>query len=264
MQAVIEAENPIKTSQSPIEKALNSYPSYGLKDLDKAALMDRVDSKFLIPTAILPQVLQRIEHHYAVLEIAEQRIFHYANTYYDTADYRFYHDHHNGKINRYKVRLRTYTDTATSFLEVKFKNNKKRTIKKRIQVTEPLESFSSEALTFLEQQGLNNGKQLKAVQQGNYQRISLANESDAERLTIDSNLYFSEKPVNNIVHLNNYVIAELKQSKLSRNSPFFEVMRDLGLRPTSFSKYCMGLYLCGSSTRKHNNFKKIARQIRFN
>ena len=128
----IELEN-IRV-KNPIDKALIQFTSHGLDDLNAAKLMNRVDSKFILPISFLPEVLSQLTSHYSVLEINNNRISRYQNKYFDTPDMTLYNNHHNGRLNRYKVRRRRYVDTDTEFLEVKLKNNKKRTIKNRIKL----------------------------------------------------------------------------------------------------------------------------------
>ena len=69
-----------------------------------------------------------------------------------------YHDHHNGKLNRYKVRRRRYIDTDTEFLEVKLKNNKKRTIKSRIKLSGQPNEYIRCAQFINEQMQISNSK----------------------------------------------------------------------------------------------------------
>jgi hypothetical protein len=41
--------------------------------------------------------------------------------YFDTDSKRFYHDHHNGKVKRTKIRMRNYVESNLTFLEIKKK-----------------------------------------------------------------------------------------------------------------------------------------------
>jgi hypothetical protein len=70
------------------------------------------------------------------LGISGDHTFTYENTYFDTDYFLFYHQHHNEKRKRFKVRFRKYSSTDESFFEIKIKNNKNRTIKKRFLVDE--------------------------------------------------------------------------------------------------------------------------------
>tara|TARA_R110002167_G_scaffold55676_26_gene158062 strand:- start:1296 stop:2174 length:879 start_codon:yes stop_codon:yes gene_type:complete len=250
-----------KTSQ---EQALNTslerFQSHQLADLDKANLMDRVDVKFMLPRAFLPSLLAQLQSYYSVLEINNQRISRYYNQYFDTKNLRFYHEHHNGKLNRFKVRQRTYLDTDTQFLEVKFKNNQKRTIKSRIPCSKT-ENSEQARNTFIQAAMNMSYDDLVLSQQGGYQRIALANEACAERLTLDFNLWYQADENSEKINLLGFFIAELKQQKRSKRSPFFQLMSKNNIVPASFSKYCIGCALLKNGAIKTNQFKPILRQI---
>ena len=75
------------------------------------ALMKRCDTKFVFPREVLPQILEELSSSYRVLEINDKRNFAYKNIYFDTPTSLFYLQHHNKKLNRHKVRFRTYVDS---------------------------------------------------------------------------------------------------------------------------------------------------------
>lgn len=247
-----------------IEEALSKFESYGLADLDKANLMNRVDVKFILPISFLSSLLTHLVKDYRVLDINNRRISRYHNEYYDTADFDFYHDHHNGKLNRYKVRQRTYLDTDTRFLEVKFKNNRRRTIKTRINCSKDI-GATSHRNAFIEQQTGITLNTLKVIQQSGYQRIALANEASAERLTLDFDLWYlsstCDKEREDKIKMPHFFIAELKQQKRSKLSPFFQLMSQNMIFPASFSKYCIGCALLYPNALKTNQFKSTLRQM---
>ena len=245
-----------------INHQLNSASKHCLADLSGSSLMDRVDSKFLLPTEQLLQVLNSCINYYSVLEIEDKSIFHYRNIYFDNNELKFYNQHHNRKLNRNKVRHRNYSDSDISYLEVKFKNNKGRTIKTRMSADNDPSIALDSGYAFLKQQGIAAPEHLRPSQLCTYNRISLANNQLSERITIDLNLSFTNqmgsKPRatehNKAFKLSNYIIAELKQDKLNRHSPFFQLMRELAIRPQGFSKYCMGVSLSNKQV-KSNRFK---------
>ena len=108
-----------------------------LDEMKEVQLMNRVDTKYLITEKQLLQILQRICNEYYAQEVLGNRFAAYRTVYYDTPDLTMYLIHHNRHLVRDKVRVRTYLDSNLSFCEVKHKNNKGRTSKKRIQV-EPI------------------------------------------------------------------------------------------------------------------------------
>lgn len=269
-QRIDEIQRKNISDNEHLESLLNDFNSHGLDDLNNANLMSRVDSKFILPIAFLPVLLAGIRDQYTVLKIDDKRVFEYKNHYFDTPEMRFYQEHHNGKLNRFKVRHRSYVDTDTQFLEVKFKNNKKRTIKTRIKVNGLLQQGSVEqnelCSQFIKQQMKHNFADLIISQQGGYHRIALASEKRAERLTLDFALWFegiqgSEKDGSEKVTLPGFFIAELKQNKRSKLSPAYQVLTAHGFSPTSFSKYCIGCALIYGDSIKSNQFKKTLLRI---
>jgi len=248
------------TSSTSIENLLTSFEGYGLNDLKDANLMNRVDSKFILPVSFLPTLLAQLSGHYRVLDIDGKRCFTYNNQYFDTPKMDLYHAHHNGKLNRYKVRRRRYVDTATEYLEVKLKNNQKRTIKTRIKLSNEIDNtleHNTKNTDFLSQEMKGQHAGLAVVQQSGYKRVALANEAKAERLTLDFDLWYNNLEGNNKVALPGFFIAELKQSKKSKNSPFYQLMTKHHVFPASFSKYCVGCALLYPNSIKANRFKSV-------
>lgn len=249
-----------KVTEKSLTSALQQFSSHGLEDLNNAKLMNRVDSKFILPIAFLPELLSQLTNFYSMLEINGKRVSTYHNQYFDTPYMALYRDHHNGKLNRYKVRRRHYVDTDTEFLEVKFKNNQQRTIKSRIKLTGN-EGEHSICAQFIQEQMGDNYNHLDISQQSGYQRIALANEAQAERLTIDFDLWYQNRRGSNKITLPGFFIAELKQHKKSKRSPFYQLMSRNNIFPTSFSKYCIGCALLYKSALKTNRFKQTLSRV---
>jgi hypothetical protein len=236
---------------------IQRFPSYALHELSKANLMNRFDTKYLLPLYFLPEMLTQLQLDYSILEIDNRRIFTYQNTYFDTDNFQLYHMHHNGKLNRFKVRHRQYLETQTDFLEVKFKNNHRKTIKTRMKISVAPNKVMTEEMTDFLQQQLSGTipTSLYPKQLVRYQRITLANEQLEERVTLDFCLWFQPTGEEFLYALDGIFIAELKQARKNRASPLFELMRRNNIKPLSFSKYCMGCCLTYFDRLKVNNFK---------
>jgi hypothetical protein len=246
-------------ASSQLVDTMSGFSTHDLSGLSNSALMNRVDSKFLLPVGMLTNVLNACKSNYSLLMINKISIFQYDNIYFDTIDLDFYNKHHNRKLNRHKVRHRHYADVGTSYLEVKFKNNKGRTIKNRCLVDKDPESALTENYRFLGEHGIDLSRSLISSQACTYKRISLANDLSKERLTLDLNINFSSRlkhatPADQYC-LSDFFIAELKQEKLNRQSPFYRLMRELNIRSKGFSKYCMGQSLTNNKHIKSNRFK---------
>ena len=107
-----------------IDQQISAFEPISLKEMDRVKLMNRKDTKFIFNEEKLPELLEALKDNYNILEISNKRESLYKTMYFDTDDFKFYTQHHNGKLNRHKVRYRQYADVDTTYLEVKFKSNK--------------------------------------------------------------------------------------------------------------------------------------------
>lgn len=242
-----------------IHKALSSLEPYGLKDLKNANLMNRVDSKFLVPMSSMASILNQLQNSYRVLEINGKRISNYKNQYLDTVPMKFYHDHLDGNVSRFKVRQREYVDTQTSFLEVKHKTNAGNTKKTRINMRNK-ELQQEEVKGFIFDAVGIPLEDMQISQHSGYQRIALANEETAERLTIDFNLWYANGNDEKIT-LPNICIIELKQAKKSKDSPFYSLQESDQISSLSFSKYCIGCALLYQGKLKSSRFQPTLEKL---
>lgn len=232
--------------------SLDLFDPISLEEMGKAELMDRTDLKYMFRLEQLDFFLQCVSEYYKVLEISGKRLFHYETVYYDTESNKLYRNHHNGIMNRFKIRHRTYVDSNLGFLEVKVKNNKGRTVKERIKCSRPDNLTSSDTSSFISSLVSIDPNELIEKIDVNYDRITLVSKSNAERVTIDLNLTFIANGNKNVVE--DLVIAELKRDA-KMESPFLKLMRDHNVKIGSMSKYCMGMAVLELDPKK-NNFKQ--------
>ena len=231
---------------------LEIFDPITLQEMDGVKLMDRTDTKFIFNVRELSAVLEEAKAHYRVLNIEGNRISRYKTLYFDTENFKLYNEHHSGKLNRYKIRHRTYLESNLGFLEIKFKNNKGRTLKTRIKEIGVPDLKTGKAFDFLKKKLPFDPMILMPKIWVNYSRITLVNKTSAERLTIDLSLEFEKD--GETKNLNQLVIAEVKQdSKIS--SPFVAIMKHNHIREGSISKYCFGVASSFSQVKK-NNFKR--------
>jgi hypothetical protein len=239
----------------PILHILNDLTPIALEEMDKVKLMDRMDSKYMFTLQTLPGVIEACKPYYFVSNINNQRYSSYETIYYDTENFSLYNQHHAGKLNRYKVRKRTYVESKLSFLEVKFKDNKGRTTKTRIKLK--TNAIDERAREFLEKETPLKIADLKPSVKIDYNRITLVHKDLTERITIDVNLSVSRDAFTRT--FNNLVIAEVKQNRSTR-SEFTHFMRELRVKEGSMSKYCIGVSSLVEQVKK-NNFKEKNRNI---
>ncbi len=227
------------------------YKGIGLNQMEGKELLNRFDTKFLMPRDSLSEILNEAKENYDILEINGKRLLAYHSRYFDTSDYRMYHHHHNGKQNRYKIRIRTYEDTEEVFAEVKFKNNKGKVFKKRHQLIDKNDS-TKEIKQFINEHSPYDPELLEEKLQVRYQRITLIHKKINERITLDFNLCFSSEF--GIKKIPSAVIVEVKQKRPFADSDFISILKLRNFHSVNFSKYCIGAALLEDNLKK-NNFK---------
>jgi hypothetical protein len=239
---------------------LLSFPGLSLKEMDAVSFMSRVDSKYLFPVNMLGTVLSGLAGEYKVLEINNQREFRYSTVYFDTLDYKFFNQHQTGKMERDKVRLRTYETNSLTYLEVKHKTNKGRTVKSRIRSdnTSPLDNVRSQQ--FLQEKIAAASELLHPVITSLFTRITLVNNNLSERVTVDFNIAYTNGDGRKI-ELPNIAVAEIKRDRTSSRSVFHTILKNNGIRQTGFSKYCLGAAILNGVSRK-NNVKPILLKLK--
>jgi SPX domain protein involved in polyphosphate accumulation len=186
------------------------------------------------------------------LEVGGRRLQHYQTLYFDTQDMSLYQQHHSDRRNRYKVRERVYVDSDLAFLEIKHKVNANTTVKSRMQTRELRPQIARDAEPFLHAHYPYQVEALEPKLLNTFERITLVSKHSVERITIDVGLRFLWNGAD--VSLAGIAIAEVKQDGFSNDSAFVQQMRALGVRPTGFSKYCIGVSMLYPEV-KHNRFK---------
>ena len=238
---------------SKIQEIAESFDPIGLTEMDSVQLMSRVDTKFVFTLDNLIELLPFLKEKYFLLNVKDVLLSDYESLYYDDKEFSSYYDHHNGKVDRFKIRYRKYVNSNLSFLEVKHKN-KGRTDKSRIRVEGIPDNMNDQDFDFVKNAGVKSAE-LNPSLLNKFSRITLVNKEMNERLTIDLNVSYTwrseEKAMNNIV------IAELKQGKAMRNSPFYVLMKENQIRPLKISKYTIGMiFMHDKVAIKYNRFKK--------
>lgn len=239
---------------------LNRMAPITLQQMEGVKLMNRIDSKYLTDRATLTQLLERIADQYYVQHNEDIILAKYHTLYFDTKNLAMYIAHHNKILNRQKIRVRTYLTSNTTFFELKRKNNRGRTKKKRIEI--PIENFENcltlEAVDkFLHKRSRYQREELIPTLENSFTRITLVDKSMHERITIDSNITF----INRQTHLNYgiepLVVIEVKREMGAAPSPINIGIRDLRIKPCRMSKYCIGTALTNPKAKQNRWKQKI-------
>jgi VTC domain. len=232
------------------------FQPVSLDEMKEAELMNRVDTKFVFSANLLPDILNECKKEYKILEVNSIRNHLYDSLYYDTPDFMMYHAHHNQRLNRYKVRFRKYVNSnGLTFFEIKFKNNKEKTLKTRKRFSGEHYVITDSLNEFLRKNSCFNTECLLPVLSIEYYRMTLVHKNNNERVTIDTLLHF--KNSENEISFDNIVISEVKRSSYSDHTTFLKLMRKMHIREGGLSKYCTGMALTNPGLKKNNFMPKI-------
>jgi len=232
---------------------IDRFAPITLKEMDSVKLQNRVDTKYVLSERQLPALLQALSAHYRVLEVDGKRGTRYRSLYFDTADLKHYRDHHNKRTFRSKVRFREYLGSGLVYLEVKRKTGTGRTDKARQRVDRIPDALTPEQQRFV-REASHSEAALQPALWNHFTRYTFVAKAGTERLTLDIDLRYSDP--HGTGSLGGIVVAELKQPRADRQSPFVQQMRRMGIRPSGMSKYCVGMLTLGRRV-KHNAFKEV-------
>ncbi|MBQ8939523.1 MAG: polyphosphate polymerase domain-containing protein [Paludibacteraceae bacterium] len=258
---------------SSVENILTQFEPISLAQMESVKLMNRIDTKYAVPLSLLPAILEAAMADYYVQEIDGKRIATYDTMYYDTESLDMYIRHHDRQLVRQKIRVRQYVDSNLTFLEIKRKNNKGRTKKKRIVVPDFAITAETPSVlkhkrradeevtveSFINTKSRYRWSDISPHLWTKFQRITLVNKAKTERLTIDMNLVWE-----NVVSGESKTFPELVIIELKRDgnvpSRMTDIMLNLRVKPLKISKYCIGTALTTPGL-KRNRFKKKIRSI---
>ena len=239
-----------------LQQILNTYDSISLSEMKRVRLMNRIDCKYVTTMPYLATLLQEARDSYFVQHIEGGYVMPYYTLYYDTPDADMYMEHLRGRKRRQKIRIRRYEATNISFLEIKNKNNRGQTEKRRVPLVADTDNRFD---TFIESYSNYPRSELSETIENRFSRITLVNRGLTERLTIDIGLRFHNLLNNRTCLLDDLVIIELKRDGRA-HSPILDILRRLHIHEAKFSKYCMGMVFTNEQLR-HNRFKPRVRMI---
>lgn len=236
---------------------LLNFDKTTLAEMNSVSLMKRVDTKFILKESQLLEVLSKLYDDYKILEINQERLMKYSTLYFDSENKKCFIDHHNGKLNRYKIRMRKYLVSDICFLEIKKKNNLGVTNKIRRQIKDFETDLTTKSKDYITESNINN-LLLEPSLYNNFSRMTLVNKNESERITIDVDLSFSfgtdEKKFDKLV------VVEIKQEGKRLNTTINRALKSMSILPTNFSKYCIGISNIIDNI-KSNRFKEINLKI---
>jgi len=237
--------------------ALDQMTPIGLDDMKAVRLMNRVDQKYMASADQLEELLARVADGYYVQHIAGNPLAPYRTLYFDTPDLAMYTMHHNQKLNRQKLRVRTYRSTDTTFFEIKNKDNKKKTRKVRIPIDVSMFDRVAEVpevRDFVEKNTPYSFKALNEYLENRFERITLVDRGMSERVTIDRGITFHNRATGIDADISRLLVIEVKHEVGAPMSAIEQALHEMHILPRRMSKYCIGTALTDPSA-KRNRFK---------
>ena len=164
-----------------ISDILQEFVPISLEEMSRVRLMNRTDTKYVTTVPRLVRLLEMAAGEYCVQQTGGLRDMPYYTCYFDTPDRDMFAQHQRGRKARQKIRLRVYENSGTAFLEIKDKDNRGRTDKKRIPASgagEDIMPYSD----FIRTHSRYTPESLATQVRNRFRRITLVNCLLTERL----------------------------------------------------------------------------------
>lgn len=247
--------------------------SVSLEELNaEAAMLTRVDRKYVLRSAELTGILTRLEQEAPdtrVLTIDGRTAHSYRSVYFDTPDLASFMMAARPRRRKFKLRTRTYLDTGASFLEFKAEGARGVTVKSRYDLTDadagPAtgDRLSPGAVAWAEEllgQARATGVDIHAtdlgpVMWGTYDRTTFLLPHGIGRATVDTNLTWRGVGTGTLDRPD-LVIVETKSG--SRPSDIDRMLWHCGHRPSKISKFGTGMAALHPEL-PHNRWNRVLR-----
>lgn len=226
--------------------ALRRFAPVTLDDLvTEAALLTRVDRKYVVPRDRVESVLAALDPATRALEIDAERSFAYESVYFDTPDLLSFRMAAHPRRRRFKLRTRRYLDTGGAFLEIKTRGARGATVKEREaydprltdRLTADARGDVADALDAIGVRG-DRAHELQPTLVTRYRRATLLSPDGVGRATVDTDLEWL-RPDESGFALPGTAIIETKSGAAA--SQVDRTLWRAGIRPSTVSKYATGL-----------------------
>lgn len=222
---------------------LDRLAPVGLAELtERAGLQSRMDRKYVLPVGELAALLPHLDPDTQVLEIGDARLFRYESVYFDTPDLTCFRLAAHRRRRRFKIRTRSYLDSATCWLEVKTEGARGGTVKSRLPyrpddhaTVVPGRAFVDAVLAGSGTAGA--GLAFAPTLATRYRRSTLYLPASASRVTIDIDLAWED--AGRALHLPDVAVVETKTGSAACRVD--RLLWARGHRPAPISKYATGL-----------------------
>ena len=234
-----------------LDVPLTGLGTIGLAELtERAGLLTRIDRKYVLPRSALDGVLADLDPGVRVLDIDGVRSSAYESVYFDTPDLTSFLMAAHPRRRRFKIRTRTYVDSAQSYLEVKTRGGRGATVKDRLPYAiDDRTTLTTEGRrytdTVLDEADITGaeGQDLVPTLTTRYRRTTLFLPESTSRATIDTGLSWStvRRGTAPPLRLDRPGLAIVEPKSGSRASAVDRILWAHGHRPATISKYGTGM-----------------------
>lgn len=251
---------------SSIVAIVAALPPISLEELnERAALLRRTDRKYVLTDAQFVSLLEQLDGDVRVLEIEGERNPRYESLYFDTPEHDSFRAAAHKRRRRFKVRTRSYVETRQTFLEVKLRDARRRTLKLRTPYSfEGRDLLDAAGRTFVEEVFLGHGLDATQVSRlvpslhTRFRRVTLFIPSAECRVTVDTDLTFDQQGVGAIV-ADHLILLETKSD--AQNPRVDRLLWRMGIRPQKVSKFAIGSALLDPTLPDNKWSRTISRHF---
>jgi hypothetical protein len=241
-------------------------PHITLEELvEVAELLHRTDRKYVVTEAQLSELVVALEGDVRVLSVEGRRSARYDSVYFDTPQRESYLASAHRRRRRFKVRTRSYLDSQQTYLEVKVRDARRRTVKLRTPYAfDDRGILNAAAYEFLTQIFIEHGLAHDAVAalvptlHTEFCRVTLFIPSAGCRMTLDTELRL-DRPDGDAVAVADLIILETKSDAGDRRVD--RLLWRMGVRPQSVSKFAIGSALLDPTLPDNKWSRTISRHF---
>jgi len=102
------------------------------------------------------------------------------------------------------------------------------------------------------------------VLENSFNRVTLVNATQTERITLDFNLWFSSTVSDNSIEVPGVAIAEIKYGDHLAGSKFHTALKEVKIRSGRMSKYCIGMAMLNPDLKQNLFMQKVRKVHKIN
>lgn len=229
-------------------EVLQKYQPISIGDLQKYNFNNRRDKRYIVSRERALSILDEMSREYKLLEVEGDSVINYETSYYDTKDFDLYCKKWNRE--NYNIRLRSYSTSRLSFIDIKHTISDSIVSKYHNEYTsdQRFQKMVEESTPYL----FSTLEEKIAI---HFNRFTFVDCKNQEKVTIDIDLGFTTK--DKFESIPDLAIIEVKSCKRFYTSKFRPIIGRYNLSTSNCSKYCLGVSLMYPEVVMENRICKL-------